>query len=77
MLTICNVMSASVGNSIVEKDEYQNYGDLLIFSALFSVILSVSTALLACLYQSFMRLWIGENLLLSTFNMFYFAHIFT
>ena len=76
MLTICNAMSASVGNSIVEKDEYQNYGDLLTFSALFAVILGVCTALLACLYQPFMRLWAGENLLLSTFNMFLFCAYF-
>ena len=76
MLTICNAMSASVGNSIVEKDEYQNYGDLLTFSALFAVILGVCTALLACLYQPFMRLWAGGNLLLSTFNMFLFCAYF-
>lgn len=76
MLTICNAMSASVGNSIVEKDEYQNYGDLLTFSALFAVILGVCTALLACLYQPFMKLWAGENLLLSTFNMFLFCAYF-
>ena len=76
MLTICNAMSASVGHSIVEKDERLNYEDLLTFSALFAVIMSVCTTLLACLYQPFMRLWAGENLLLSTFNMMLFCIYF-
>ncbi len=76
MLTICNAMSASVGNSIVEKDEYQNYENLLTFSALFAVIMGVCTALMACLYQPFMKLWAGEDLLLSTFNMILFCVYF-
>lgn len=76
MLTICNAMSASVGNSIVEKDEYQNYENLLTFSAIFAVIMGICTALLACLYQPFMKLWAGEDLLLSTFNMFLFCIYF-
>lgn len=76
MLTICNAMSASVGNSIVEKDECQNYEDLLTFSALFAVVMGVCTALMSCLYQPFMKIWAGENLLLSTFNMFLFCIYF-
>lgn len=61
MLTICSAMSASVGNSIVEKDESQNYNNLLVFSALFSVIMGVCTALLVCLYQPFMKLWAARH----------------
>lgn len=76
MLTICNAMAASVGNSIVEKDECQNYEDLLTFSALFSVVMGVCTALMACLYQPFMKLWAGNNLLLPTFDMFLFCVYF-
>lgn len=76
MLTICNAMAASVGNSIVEKDECQNYENLLTFSALFAVVMGVCTALMACLYQPFMKLWAGDNLLLSTFNMFLFCVYF-
>ena len=76
MLTICSSMSASVGNSIVEKDESQNYNNLLVFSALFSVIMGVCTALLVCLYQPFMKLWAGESLLLSTLDMLLFCIYF-
>ena len=76
MLTICNAMSASVGNSIVEKNEKQNYENLLTFSALFALILGVCTALMSCLYQPFMKLWAGDNLLLSTRDMFLFCIYF-
>lgn len=76
MLTICSAMSASVGNSIVEKDESQNYNNLLVFSALFSVIMGVCTALLVCLYQPFMKLWAGEDLLLPTLDMLLFCVYF-
>lgn len=76
MLTICNAMSASVGNSIVEKNENRNYEDLLTFSALFAFVLGICTALLACLYQPFMKLWAGEKLLLSTSDMFLFCIYF-
>ena len=76
MLSICNAMSASVGNSIVEKNEDRNYEDLLTFSALFAVVLGICTALLACLYQPFMKLWAGEKLLLSTSDMFLFCIYF-
>lgn len=76
MLTICNAMSASVGNSIIEKNEDRNYEDLLTFSALFAFILGICTALLACLYQPFMKLWAGEKLLLSTTDMLLFCIYF-
>ena len=76
MLTICNAMSASVGNSIVEKDEYKNYENLLVFSALFAVIMGISTALLACLYQPFMKIWVGKKLLLPTVDMMLFCVYF-
>ena len=76
MLTICNAMSASIGNSIVEKDEHQNYENLLTFSAIFTVILGICTALMACLYQPFMKLWAGNDLILSTFNMLLFCVYF-
>lgn len=76
MLTICNAMSASVGNSIVEKNEKQNYENLLTFSALFALVLGVCTSLMACLYQPFMKLWAGDNLLLSTGDMLLFCIYF-
>ncbi len=76
MLVICNAMSASVGNSIVKKDENENYKDLLILSQLFSWILGVATVCLLCLYQPFMKIWAGSDLLLPTFDMILFCIYF-
>lgn len=76
MLIICNSMSASVGNSIIKKTEEENYENMLVFSQLFSVILGVCTVCLLCVYQPFMSVWAGEDLMLSDFNMILFCIYF-
>lgn len=76
MLVICNAMSASVGNSIVKNSEETNYKHMLTFSQIFAGILGFSTAALACLYQPFMKVWAGEELLLPTFDMLLFCVYF-
>ena len=76
MLVICNAMSASVGNSIIKRSEKENYEDLLMFSQLFSWILGWSTVCLLCLYQPFMTLWVGKDLLLPNCDMILFCVYF-
>lgn len=76
MLTICNAMSASVGNGIIKKTESENYDDLCKFSFIFSWILGVSTTMMVSLYQPFMKIWVGEDLMLSNFNMYLFCLYF-
>lgn len=76
MLVICNAMSASVGNSIVQKTAAENYDNMLTFSFAFSWILGIATTCLGCLYQPFMTLWAGSDLLLPTFSMLMFCLYF-
>lgn len=76
MLVICNAMSASVGNSIIENSEETNYKHLLMFSQIFSGIMGFCTVAMACLYQPFMKIWAGEDLLLPTFDMLLFCIYF-
>ena len=76
MLTISGAMTASIGNSIITKSVEENYNDLRIFSAIFAIIFGVCTVCLICLYQPFMLMWAGENLLLSTKNMILFGIYF-
>ena len=76
MLVICNAMSASVGNSIVQKTASENYDNMLTFSFAFSWILGIATTCLGCLYQPFMTLWAGSDLLLPTFSMLMFCLYF-
>lgn len=76
MLVICGAMGASVGNSIVTDSIEKNYRDLQKFSMLFAWIAGWCTTCLLCLYQPFMRLWAGEELLLPQFDMVLFCIYF-
>jgi O-antigen/teichoic acid export membrane protein len=76
MLVICNAMGASVGNSIIEKTKDENYKDFLTFSALFAWIAGWCTVCLSCLYQPFMEVWAGKELLLPDREMYLFCIYF-
>lgn len=76
MLVIVQAMSASVGNSIVKNSEEVNYKHMLTFSQIFAGIVGFCTVGLACLYQPFMKIWAGEELLLPTFDMLLFCVYF-
>ena len=56
---------AGVGNSLVTESEEKNYGDLERFTLLFGWLMVVCTGMLLCMYQPFMRLWMGEERMLS------------
>ena len=58
---------AGIGNSLITESEEKNYRDLEKFSLLFSWMMGVSTAMLLCMYQPFMQIWMGEENML-TFN---------
>lgn len=73
---ISSSMQASVGNSIAERSSKENYQNLLDFSFLYSWIIGWCAACLACLYQPFMELWVGKDLLLSDTDMFLFVVYF-
>ena len=76
MLVICNAMGASVGNSIVKESAEKNYNNLELFTYIFSWVAGWCTVCLVCLYQPFMRVWVGDELLLSEHNMFLFCVYF-
>lgn len=58
---------AGVGNSLITESEEKNYRDLSWITMLFCWLMAVSTAMLLCVYQPFMQLWMGEENML-TFN---------
>ena len=58
---------AGVGNSLVTESMEKNYNDLKRFTLLFGWLMAVSTAMLLCMYQPFMEIWMGEENML-TFN---------
>lgn len=76
MLVVSNAMSASVGNSIVKNSEKTNYKHLLVFSQIYAGIMGFATVALACFYQPFMKIWAGEDLMLSSLDMLLFCVYF-
>ncbi len=70
-------MSASVGNSMVTESEKKNYQDFQKFTFLYAWITGIFSVCLLCLYQPFMLLWVGRDLMLPfqlvvAFSIFYF-----
>lgn len=76
MLVVSGSMGASVGNCIVKKEVSYNYNRFLVFSLLYAALMALICGCMACLYQPFMTLWAGKELLLPTFSMFLFCIYF-
>ena len=65
VLVIFNSCTAGIGNSIIVESEEKNYRDLKKFTFIIIWIAGFCATALLCLYQPFMKLWVGEELLLS------------
>jgi len=57
-------VTAGIGNSIVVETQEKNFNDLRKFTFIIAWIAGVCTSCFLCLYQPFMRLWVGTDLLL-------------
>ena len=69
---------AGIGNSLVTESEEKNYKDLSRLTMLFCWVMGVTTAMLLCMYQPFMMLWMGEENMLSfnyviCFTIYYYS----
>ena len=60
---VYSAMTAGLGNSLVTETKEKNYSDLLRFSFINSWIVGWCTICLICLYQPFMKIWVGERLM--------------
>ena len=56
---------AGVGNSLLMESEEKKYSNLSRFTILYGWIMGVASAMLLCMYQPFMTIWMGEKNLLS------------
>lgn len=61
---IFSACTAGIGNSIIVETKEKNYNDLKKFTFIISWIAGVCVCCFACLYQPFMELWVGEELML-------------
>ena len=55
--------TASIGNSLILADSQKNYTDFMTFTFLNNWLVGWFAICLICLYQPFMKLWMGEHLL--------------
>lgn len=78
---IYSAITASIGNSIVTETVEKNLNDLQKFSFLNSWLVGWCCVCFVCIFQDFMSLWMGENLLfemsvvLMLVLRFYFEHV--
>ena len=61
---VSNAITASVGDSIVEKSEDDNYKDFRKFLFVYMWVAGVCAVCILGLIQPFMKMWVGEKLLL-------------
>lgn len=63
---LCGAMLASVGNSIAAESREKNYRDMRRFNFIYMLLSGWAMVCLLCLYQPFVRLWMGGALSGST-----------
>ncbi len=68
MLSVTSGMTASIGDSIAIESKDYNYVNLRKFTFLFNIIVTFSASCILCVYQDFMELWTGSNLVLPFSN---------
>lgn len=56
--------TAGIGNSVIVESEEKNFSDLKKFTFLIAWIAGFCTCCFLCLYQPFMQIWVGEDLML-------------
>ena len=69
-------MAGGVGNSIALDSEQKNHEDMNRINYLYMVISGWCAICLLCLYQPFMRLWVGEKMLMPMYIAAFFALYF-
>jgi len=62
--TAFSAVTAGIGNSILVETKEKNFRDFQTFTFLIAWIAGVCVSCFLCLFQPFMRVWVGEGLLL-------------
>jgi len=76
LAVITNSLKASVGNSIILESKEKNFRDLKKFNFMYLWIVSFCTISILCLYQNFIYLWVGQEMMLDMQIVFLFAIYF-
>ena len=76
VMVLFDSIRPSVGNSIVTENSEKNYRDFCKITSLFLLISGFCSISMICLFQPFMRIWVGEEYLLSTATVIMFGVYF-
>lgn len=64
LVVATNAIAAGVGNSIAAESPQKNYDDMRKINILYMMISGFCAVCIACIYQPFMMLWVGKDLML-------------
>lgn len=64
MVILYHACLAGIGNSLLTNSSEKNYRDFNKFSFIITWVILWCGICLICLYQTFMKIWVGENLML-------------
>lgn len=73
---LLNAVRSSVGDSIVSESVDKNYKDFKSISFVYSLLLGWCVCCLLCLYQPFMKMWAGQELMFDNWTMVAFCLYF-
>lgn len=76
IILIRHAMQASIGNSVASEDVSKNYKDVLLWQFLFSVIAIWCSVCLLCLFQPFMKIWMGDDMMLTMVDVIILSVLF-
>lgn len=66
LVVVYNAMQSGIGNSLVTDNLHKILKDYNRFSFINNWIVTFCSTCLLCLYQPFMKIWVGEKMMLST-----------
>lgn len=75
-LVTTKAIQSSIGNSIVSESVEKNYINLTKMEFLHNIVTTACTVYMLCLYQPFMKIWMGEELMFSNPLMMLFVLYF-
>lgn len=73
---IMDSIKGAIGNKIAIDTPEKNHHDMLVFMFIYAWFSGWCSICMLCLYQPFIRLWVGDSMLLDTPTMFMFCFYF-
>lgn len=75
-IVLLNSLLGGVGNCIVMEKKEKNFRDMMLLNNIYMVLCGVGCSFMICLYQPFIRFWVGEEYMFSNAIMLMFPIYF-